>query len=317
MTCWHGKTGNWTLERRSTVTSKALRPLQLPGFQVQPPDDAKQTAAQLKEAREQMLAAKPQYDQAYTKYDEADDRIVQATQVIGLSKSNFRLKQTDFNVPVATTAQTIQARGAAVAEQEQMATWLANFEQLAGQRIYFALQLLELPQMSKRIEEIERLRMECRQVLPTLYVLNQVHPQLLELRNQTAALAMLCNNLEGNSENEKLIEQIRFHMEHVRNQAGRIQQALSNAAYPFDHAHGQISLAQYVLSEFPGPEDLGGIYGAGDEVLDKCMTLYVRLVGTLSHAAEQVETAIGLPQLAAPSPDTKTDPDSARSIDRT
>jgi hypothetical protein len=44
------------------------------------------------------LAEKPSYDQAYTKFDEADTRIVEATQVIGLSKASFRLKQDDFNV---------------------------------------------------------------------------------------------------------------------------------------------------------------------------------------------------------------------------
>jgi hypothetical protein len=91
-------------------------------------------------------------------------------------------------------------------------------------------------------------------------------------------------------------------MHRVIKQIKLVCSSLGDVRYPFDHARGDISLSDFALDRSLDPDDLGGIYEAGDEVLDKLPMLYVRMLGALVYAAEQVECALGLPALPEPEP---------------
>tara|TARA_B100001971_G_C17790995_1_gene334526 strand:- start:104 stop:313 length:210 start_codon:yes stop_codon:yes gene_type:complete len=56
----------------------------------------------------------------------------------------------------------------------------------------------------------------------------------------------------------------------------------------------------YFLKDMPLPSELGTIYEAAGEVVNKYVSLYLRLLGNLTVIAEKVETAVGLPRLEEP-----------------
>ena len=80
--------------------------------------------------------------------------------------------------------------------------------------------------------------------------------------------------------------------------------------YPLDHAKQGMSIGEYALSVEPDPDDLGGVYSAGESVLSGLFPLYGRTLARLVLLAERVETALGLPPLPAPA-DPKQDDEPA------
>jgi hypothetical protein len=80
----------------------------------------------------------------------------------------------------------------------------------------------------------------------------------------------------------------------------RIRHALRGAPYPFEHAKGPTTIAEYVLPGGLEENNLVAIYEAGGAILENLSGLMVRIVGRLASIGEQVESALGLPPLPDP-----------------
>ena len=65
--------------------------------------------------------------------------------------------------------------------------------------------------------------------------------------------------------------------------------------YPFEHADAEISLSRYVLATVPPKEEIGLLLGAADDSVQRVIGTFGRALGRLTHAAEEVEQALGLP----------------------
>jgi Zn-dependent protease with chaperone function len=288
-----------TLDRYFQGAFNLLRPIVLPGVPSGPPASPRQTAERLKQSRQRMLEAKPSYSQAYSLYDQADTHILQAAQATALLDAELRIRPGTFAVPTGDAAQTGNARERAIVQQRKAAGELDAFERAAAERLFAALELLHAPQLTAKLDEAPQLREEAGRLLPVLNVIARDLESMLKLRNNHAALGALCANLSGNERNEPLIDAIRDRMNQVAAQLNGLRQLWMRIDYPFDHARGQMTLAQYLVPGAFSSDDLGGVHDAAQGVLERLPPLYVRVSGRLASIAVQVETAIGLPQLVS------------------
>ncbi len=274
-----------------------LRPLDLPTPTPRPDEDA---ITSLRQLRERMLETRPEYQSLLRQFTTADSRFIQAKQADALLNAKFRLSQEGFEIPVSSAAAAIEASGKALAEQEQLSPTMKSFEEAAACRLATGLALLDSPQVAERLDDASAMVTEARRLTDVLAALNRVNQPMLELRTANSALAILCNNLNGNQDNEALISAIRSRMQSVLVHIRQLKDALANVAYPFDHAKGQLSVGDYVVPSVPLVDDLGGIYEAGGTLVDNLVTLHVRVMARIASICEHVETAIGLPRMEPP-----------------
>lgn len=285
-----------------------MRPLTLPSFELTSPPSAHEAAAKLKDARQRMLDAKPAYQRAYTLFDQADTRILDTYRAFALLRAKFKFKAGDFSVPLLSFQACHDERSRAKLQQGQQNASLLTLEQAAADRLFHAMQLLSVPQVAAKIEHADKRLQEAEKIGAALSTVRIQLGPAMELRNEQAALETILPKLEGNEQNEGLIQVIVDQMREVRTRVLTIREALSSAEYPFDHARGSMSLGQYVLAEVPEEKHLGQIVESGRTVLELIPALYARMMGRLVSTAELVEKVLGLPPLEEPASDAATEP---------
>ena len=84
---------------------------------------------------------------------------------------------------------------------------------------------------------------------------------------------------------------MRVPVEHVKTVAIQ-KRAKELLDFPFEHARGRISLAEYVIGDHPPSDGIGAIMQAGEHFLDAFPTVYKRVVGKLVVVANRVEAGL-------------------------
>ena len=70
---------------------------------------------------------------------------------------------------------------------------------------------------------------------------------------------------------------------------GGLRSSLSKVRYPFEHAAGKISVADYASANFSDQQIIGRSYRTAEALLERLFDLYFRLVGHLCLIAEKGE----------------------------
>ncbi|MBT4865686.1 MAG: M48 family metalloprotease, partial [Planctomycetaceae bacterium] len=294
-----------TLHRYYQAQYSPLRPLSLPQWIIAAPDNPKVCATALKESREKMLAALPKYKRRFKKYDEADSQSIELAQAQALSNAKLRIGRDLFSIDLSSKERVREASSSLRIEKQTLVDGLQRFEAAATRRLYCALQLSKVEKVAARLENAAEWQAEVKRIVTSLQAVNSHIDGLTKLRNDQASMGMLFQNLEGNEENERLIDAIRRRMEAIDNDIRKIRRPLNSVDYPFDHAKGEISIAKFALPDLPDSEVPGEIYEAADALINSIYRLAARLTGRLCVLAEQVETLLGLEPLPEPPEEEK------------
>jgi hypothetical protein len=186
----------------------------------------------------------------------------------------------------------------------RLGSWLDAFDDAAGRRLRADLMLLFDPATASRIDGVESMQREARQLVPIASQVSNLHASILELRNQNATLVALLGHLGGNERNEALVREILDLAKRVRYPLSELRSAFERVDYPFDHAAGQLSVAQYLVKIIPPEDEVGSIYEAADEAINKLLEMYARAIGRLCVIAEAVEAVQGYEPLPSAAPAT-------------
>jgi hypothetical protein len=243
------------------------------------------------------------YRQTYEQFRQADERLMEATQADAILGAHVDVVAGDFSVQLTDSATVSKALRAAAAKQTKLAPQLEAFEATAAQRLYCALQLLQVPQVGQRVDDLAAHILQCNQMFPAFSVICQHHRDALALRTAHANLDALCGKIEANSDNDWFLGKVREQMDVVYAAIAELRKPFASVMYPYDHAHGAMTISTYLLKDMPLPNELGAVYEAAGEVTNKYVSLYLRLLGNLTVIAEKVETAVGLPRLEEPAPE--------------
>ncbi len=304
------------LERRQVEidSGKALRryfQTEIPIFQPLPlTDDAneaptaiRETATALRDARERMLAKLAKYETLRERIDKSYSVMLDTTAALSVLRTGFRINPSKFNLKSVQRDDINDRNHSARRALENISAQMLPFESAAGERLSLAMQLLRAPKIVSMIEGGEDLQTEMEDLLPKAQFLNGLMDELPTFRILYAGLAPLCEHIEGNEDNQRLIEAILDRTEKMYNRLKLVYKALGKQRYPFDHAKEDMTLRDYVFSIIPEPDDLHGIVGVAGEMIERMAMLQVRLFARLAFIAEKVESAVGLSEL--PDPDQK------------
>lgn len=277
-----------------------LRPLRLPIMQGQKAHAAEVWKQELALTRQYVEQHSQAYREALTTYDKADTHLVQARQARSVLSCGAQLQHDKFEQQFASDRHASQLREQAQTEMGRSGTQLEGFEEVVGRRLRADLMLLFDPETAAGVPEAESLQQEARRLLPIANQTAQVHASVFELRNTNATLVALLGHLNGNEQNESMIREILDTSGHVRRQIADLKQQFERVDYPFDHAEGQMTIGQYLVRIVPPQDEVGAVYEAADQVLNKLVELTARAASRLCTIAETVETALGYEPLAVP-----------------
>jgi Zn-dependent protease with chaperone function len=280
-------------------TFTVLRPIRLQGSSVSEPRNVKETVAALRKAREKVVSIAAAHRDVLKRFDKNDTLVVESTQARELLRAGFRVRKSQFSVPMGTIDQANDVRRQAVMRMNGVCRELVQYEEAHSIRLWSALELMHVDKVANRLGNPEKLQAECRKLVNALALINGKSEDLLQMRNTHAGLQALFTKLHGNLR-EDLVNELVREIKDVYQRLSRLRESLARVEYPFDHAEGGTTMADYALAAMPEREDIIQIYNAAEQFGLSMTSFYPRLAGRLAVMAEQVETLLGMEPLPEP-----------------
>ena len=211
-----------------------------------------------------------------------------------LAKAGFKLEPKEFGLPESATSPgelVIAARcvlNEASAAISDRLTKLEPFMAALRQRVTLALRLaLENgttlnPEVASEVTELARVLAAVGAEMPRAH---EMGPKL----NAFMLLAQNRGNHSDPAEVDKAVSELAAELQAVT--AG-IQDRLKRFAYPFSHARGRLTVAEYARSEKPAESDWQRAYLDGSAHVDRLFALHYRLVGRIFAHGGAAETRL-------------------------
>lgn len=263
-----------------------------------PPADAHQAQADLATARNSMFDSREQLQQmmgrfAHTRQLEHLVLEVQTVLAAGLQappQPQLGLQQ--------VTPQTVSARLADIRSLRSACQQvLAPLEAVARKRMTAALQLMRAPGSpvhgTAPLAHVDRL-------LSAARALQDADDKLDFVVNSTRTLVTLLKLQHSHPSTSTLRHYLSIQSQAVRTSLAALQESLREADYPFEHARGNVTLADYLVKNVPPSNEPAQLAMMGMEALERMDGLVWRVLAQLAKTTEQVESALGLPAREEP-----------------
>jgi len=271
----------------------------------------------LKRAWETISAARTKVRAAYIRLNEADTESAQAAIASALLRGGYRIDPKLLELNEWSAAAAGSKRNAAAAAKRKAVDFLVTYETVLRKRIGAALRLITAPQIASRLKNADAVDKEARRLLEVLSRLRDGFGRFDELRAIYSTL-VVATRIASEADTEIYGTIIAPRLSEALDIVREGRTALTNVEYPFDHAHGRISVAEYLLEYVPGMSDPNDAFDAVSMYLENIATLYFRLLGRLAFIASKVEQIVGLPPLQRPARKSPRRPDNeqAKSAER-
>jgi hypothetical protein len=280
-----------------------LRPLPIAPQSTEVPEDPAMVAKELKSSCSRMLGELPRYRQLIPRYQMAEGTLFETIAAQALLQAKLDFEPSEFHLEAADVDAVTIKQGRAREGVANLAGKMLPFESEAGNRLSFALQLLQVPKVLKKIPDGEDVWFEIRDLLPAAQYVSRLIGELPALRIVFHRLMTLWQRTNGSRSNGRLIEMILSQLSSLRSRLISIQHEMGTHLYPFDHAEAETTLRDYALPWIPEEFDLGGLVEATDLMQSRLIVVQSRLFARLARAAEKVEQALGMSPLPEPQED--------------
>lgn len=279
------------------------RPLPIPGQAVEPPENPRETANELKLCRKRMLDELPVYKSLSPRYRAAEETLLDTTAAQTLLQAQVPFEPSHYRITNATS-EAISGRLTRAREGiATLAAKLLTFETEAGHRLSFALQLLHVPAVLERISNGEDLKYETTDYLEIAMYVGQLVGEIPSLRLTLLKLQTLLERTKGTNVSDRARAMIDSLSAGLRERLIAIQSDMGDRLYPFDHARAETTLKKFALPHIPGERNTAAIVEAAEQLQSRLLTLQLRLFARMARAAEKIEEAIGMSPLPAPQRD--------------
>ena len=254
-----------------------------------------ETLAQLKQARKQMDEGQRDARRTLRRRQQLAEKAVLANQAVTLLDAGFSVSAGDFDLPAADLPAAQRAAGEKRSESYSLEDELEPYFTAAEERMHAALSLLPHPKLAKRIKDHAKLVEETPRLVTALFGLAPALEDAADLRRDLTALATLLSNFEGNEDNAEYQHSLQRASEQAVGRLGKLAAALEPEPYPFHNEGGERTAGEYVLGgDVVDENDLGQVYNAVGEALERLDALYLRVLGRLVHTAGRVEKVCGV-----------------------
>ena len=271
-------------------------PSKLPDLAIKPAD----ARAKCEAIRAKQLATRAAHDAEVDPFIELNNKLHRIEAAALMLEAGFKVKAASYGL-IAAKAGAARAladlTGREIAEQGAK---LDPFDKLCAQRMALAFITLNTRGCYEEVDPDETLRDEVRSHHPIAAAMaKRVWPAASALAGARAGMAAILENFEGNEQNAKLHQAILAEGRGIHDKLEELKAALGHdLPYPFEHAKGEITLAEFAVPTVPEANDIGELLEASDRAMDHLTTVYIRLLGRLAVIVERVETFLGLPVLA-------------------
>lgn len=286
------------LHRYFQVHIPPLHPLPIAEDATERPENPQETGERLKAARQRMLDLVPEYRNLAKRYNVAHENHLLAISAVALSDGGANPDPNEYR---------LNSRGRRAASKRfeatrdaigTLAAKLLPFETEAGERLSCALQLLRLKRVSSRVENGEELQYEVERLIEEAIFVSQLMAELPPfgiLFRQTVALFSLLGKND-----DVVFPLVVEKAQKIHFRLTSLYEELGVHLYPFDHAKADTTLQEWALPFVPEEHELGAMLEVSGHVFDRLVSVQLRLFARLAHAAEKVETALGLEPLPDP-----------------
>lgn len=256
--------------------------------------DPKETVKRLKDTHGKIGRAVCKIAQVYRNYDEAEDGLVAAAQASALIRAKVRIEPKEFKIKESTLEAVDVARKRCESLKRKEGEVLLTYEKVLRLRMTLALELLSVPEIAKRIRDADRLFREAKRVVSVLARLRDFFSRFGQFRTDYETGGVLFRAVGHDPENAALLEMVRTRFGNMIEFVRECRADLRDVEYPFVHASGKISVAQYAVEYVPSEGDLGEVLHVINTFSENMMALYVRALARLAYIARQVEEVLGL-----------------------
>jgi len=180
----------------------------------------------------------------------------------------------------------------------------AEQKALLRDRLYHSLQLLKSADITEAAQGAEQaLDLEIiDQKVAFLYQFEQRFYTIRKLQLHFEGMVNLLQSFQVMNEDENYRRQLVQKVKSCTSDLQKLQEALQDLPYPYEHAKQGCSCAEYAIPHLPDGMNLDGVVDACGCCLDYLFSLYYKVLADLAAAAEQAERMAGFEPLPAPPP---------------
>jgi Zn-dependent protease with chaperone function len=261
---------------------------ELPGI-----SDRASSLTHWREARQAAETRRGDAERASADYIELHSRKASLTSAHQLAAAGFKLEPAEFGLPESATSPAELETVARFALDEMPAT-LADrlsrvepFMTALRQRVTLALALhtnggTATPDAVRELNEL----------LQQLAAVGNEMPRAHEMGSQLQAFTLLAQNRGNHSNPADVDRQVSQLVAELQAAMAGIQERLAAFPYPFAHARGPLTVAEYLRSEKPADNDWHRAYLDSNAHVDRLFALHYRLIGRVLAMAEAAEKSL-------------------------
>jgi hypothetical protein len=280
-----------------------LRQLRLPANYLAPSTKSALVRLRLEENRQVMSQLGGAYRELYKRYDELDTQLIWTDQLLPLVRARIYPNLPNMPVRYDSAHQALSGRAWIVNEMATLAGQMETFETAASLRLFDALTLFLHPDVVAKIENGVLIQEEAQRLLTVVSLISQHLTSLLLMRNNNAALGAIVEHI-SNEVDQSLFHDIVDLGKRLYDQIVFLRPFYGQLLYPFDHAGGPKSIADFILPKVPAADNIGNVHEAAEEMSERLLEIYSRGLGRLCEIADRVEGVFGLNPLAGVEPKT-------------
>lgn len=264
-------------------------------------------AARVQEVRKRLPKYVEGHDDLLEKYLEPVRKVREANFAEALLGAGYRISEDTFSEPLTRRKEVDAVREKWQAAQsgtlEELRPRLAE----VVDRIVEPLQLLAVPGLAKRLPNAAQRWAEAQTLTAALAALHKHWKEILEGYGRMSLLQDHFHALQGKDEDQALVNSLFDVCRGTNTLLLPVWKSLDGHPYPFDHADGDVSIAKFLATEFPDPEQPGRFASGVERFIEQALNLRGRIVARLCTMVEEVEAALGLPRMEAPKPKPKAE----------
>ncbi|NOX57259.1 MAG: M48 family metalloprotease [Planctomycetes bacterium] len=290
------KRGRQAAERIYCGAISALRPVRIDPYSKYLSDESEANIRRIKRAQAALGKNRPMIKKLYAQYAEATETLCAVRSIDAFVVAGVKIDPGVLNLKSETMAQVSEEKASAKRSLHEAELQIVKIEDVVKVRLEAAIGLLSSDAITGRVKGWERLKARSQTLLEVLAVFDHSRSTLTELRNEQLTLRVMINLLADDFESwsERLLSPAQRIAIKQHGTLSDLRSTLSNHTYPFSHADGRRSLAEYAIGKLPARDEIGDIGVIGDQTLDHLESLYHRVMGELAQVAEGAESAVGL-----------------------
>jgi len=261
----------------------------------EPPEHVADGIAAIRAARSRAAAARPLVAAGLARYDAACERQAGFADALVLVGAGIRYPPDLEAVSTRDVAELIRLERSGREEREAERQALRPVMEPIRERVAAAVALARHAEVRAELADLGAILTRADVIAQTLDALVQHWRHLDELSPSERQLTMLFQSADRHGSEEDFLHELARLTRDTRDTLQLIRRRLGDVPYPFEHAHADASVGEYLLPV--EPPDAPGVIEHVERVYAALRTLYRRCWGELALLVETVEAHVGLPEL--------------------